>query len=177
MAQPMFTWYAGVRQAGHRRVQPQSGIGGNDDDWPCHSFLELSALATAASCARAHARAMLIEWNLPDLRDDVQTVVSELAANAFLASLPRADMPPARDSGPALIRLWLLSDLSRLLTVVWDTVPQPPVPVEAAELDEHGRGLLLVSALSVRWGCYERPGTTGKFTWAEFRHRNGRSTA
>jgi anti-sigma regulatory factor (Ser/Thr protein kinase) len=177
MTQPTLTLLAGVRQAGHPRVQPQSGIGGSDDEWPCHSFLEFSALPTAASCARAHATAMLTEWNLPDLRDDVQIVVSELTANAFLASLPRADAPPARDNGPALIRLWLLSDASRLLVVVWDAIRQPPVPAAPAELDEHGRGLLLVSALSIRWGYYERPGTAGKFTWAEFRQRHGRFMA
>ncbi|HEX7162641.1 MAG TPA: ATP-binding protein, partial [Trebonia sp.] len=130
---------------------------------------ELSALPTAVSCARAHTTAMLAEWGLPDLRDDAETVVSELATNAFLASVPREDAPPAWDSGPTLIRLWLLSDVSRLFIVVWDAVRRPPVPVGAAELDEHGRGLLLVSALSSRWGYYERPGTAGKFTWVEFK--------
>ena len=172
MTQPTFTPHAGTRQAGNRRAQPQSGIGGSDDEWPRHSFLELSALPTAASCARAHATAVLAEWGLPDLREDAQTVVSELATNAFLASAPPEGAPPARDSGPALIRLWLLSDVSRLLIVVWDAIPRPPVPAQAAGLDEHGRGLLLVSALSSRWGYYERPGTTGKFTWAEFRRRS-----
>jgi len=177
MTGPAFAPHADYRQAGLRRVQPQSGIGSSDDDWPCHSFLELSALPTAASCARAHTTAMLAEWGMPDLRDDAETVSSELATNAFLASAPREDAPPAWDSGPALIRLWLLSDVSRLLMVVWDAVRRPPVPVKAAELDEHGRGLLLVSALSSRWGCYERPGVAGKFTWVEFQRAPGRFPA
>jgi anti-sigma regulatory factor (Ser/Thr protein kinase) len=169
--------HADYRQAGLRRVQPQSGIGSSDDDWPRHSFLELSALPTAASCARAHATAMLAKWGLPDLRDDAEIVTSELATNAFLASAPRENAPPAWDSGPALIRLWLLADVSRLLIVVWDAARQPPTPVQPAELDEHGRGLLLVSELSSRWGYYERPGTQGKFTWVEFQLRRGRFPA
>jgi anti-sigma regulatory factor (Ser/Thr protein kinase) len=117
------------------------------------------------------------QTGLPDLRDDAETVVSELATNAFLHSTAGKHAPPAWDSGPALIRLWLLGNVSRLVIVVWDMIRRPPVPARAAELDEHGRGLLLVSALSSRWGYYEHPGTAGKFTWAEFQRVNGRPPA
>lgn len=165
---PTFTPHADYLRAGVSQAQPQTGLG-NDSDWPYYSFLEFSALPTAASCARLHTSAVLAEWNLAELRDDAQVVVSELVSNAFLASAPDEGAQAAGDGHPAIIRLWLLGDASRLVIVVWDAIPQPPVLTGASALDEHGRGLLLVSALGSDWGCYTRPGAAGKFVWAEFR--------
>lgn len=155
-------------RAGPGQSQPQTGIG-NDSDWQYHSYLEFSALPTAASCARLHTKAMLAEWDLGDLRDDTEIVVSELVSNAFVASVTGEDLAASRAGHLALIRLWLLGEASRLVIVVWDAIPQLPALTRATALDEHGRGLLLVSALGSGWGCYRRPGVAGKFTWAEFR--------
>ena len=85
MLRPTFTPRADYPREDLGRAQPQAGIG-NDGDWPYRSFLEFSALPTAASCARLHATALLAEWDLADLRDDTQVVVSELVSNAYLAS-------------------------------------------------------------------------------------------
>ncbi len=45
----------------------------------------------------------------------------------------------------------MLSDEASVLILVWDGNPQPPVRIDAGELNEHGRGLLLVEALSDQW--------------------------
>jgi hypothetical protein len=168
MLRPTFTPHADFLRAGVSQAQPQTGLG-NAGDWPYYSFLEFSALPTAASCARLHTTAMLAEWDLAGLRDDAQVVVSELVSNAFLASVPGEGTQAAGGGYPAVIRLWLLGDASRLVVVVWDAIPGSPVLARASALDEHGRGLLLVSALGSDWGCYTRPGAAGKFVWAEFR--------
>ena len=57
-----------------------------------------------------------------------------------------------RDGHPAPVRLWLLADRARVLVLVWDASPLPPVPVSTSEDAENGRGLLLVDAISERWG-------------------------
>lgn len=168
MLRPTFTPHADYVRADVSHAQPQTGLG-NEGNWPYYSFLEFSALPTAAACARLHTSAMLAEWNQAELRDDAQVVVSELVSNAFLASDPGDGVQATGDSRPAIIRLWLLGDASRLVIVVWDAISQPPVLSGASALEEHGRGLLLVSALGSDWGCYTRPGVAGKFVWAEFR--------
>ena len=166
MLRPMYTPRADYPREDLGRAQPQTGIG-DDGDWPYRSFLEFSALPTAASCARLHTTALLAEWDLADLRDDAQVAVSELVSNAFLASAAGEDARATGGGHPAIIRLWLLGDASRLVIVVWDAIPQPPVLIRASALDEHGRGLLLVSALGSDWGCYTRPGVAGKFVWVD----------
>ncbi len=54
------------------------------------------------------------------------------------------------------VRLWLLADTIRILILVWDANPHQPAPAQADEYAESGRGLLLVQALSRRWGSAGR---------------------
>jgi hypothetical protein len=51
-----------------------------------------------------------------------------------------------------------------LLEVDDDTDDAPAVR-DAAEDEEHGRGLLLVEVLSAKWGCRQRDGRSGKTVW------------
>ena len=57
---------------------------GNDvtGRWPLRSFLELGALPSAVPCARLHTRQLLWEWQLADLADSAELVVSEIVTNA-----------------------------------------------------------------------------------------------
>ena len=65
------------------------------------------------------------------------------------------------------VRLWLLSDRARVLILVWDASPQPPVRVDFGEDVESGRGLLLVETISSRWDWYvPHQGVGGKVVWA-----------
>jgi anti-sigma regulatory factor (Ser/Thr protein kinase) len=139
--------------------QAESGYQGS---WRYTSYLEFSALPAVPPCARLHTKNVLAEWGLSHISDDAELVTSELATNALLAS-------PSAGVSPAVIRLWLLSDGSQFIVVVWDASRQPPLPVQAPVTAEHGRGLRLVAELSSDWGWYVRPDIGGKCVWAQFR--------
>lgn len=126
--------------------------------WPLRSFRELGALPGAVPCARRHARQQVSEWGLGRVGDDLELLVSELVTNAIAAT--RA-MEPASP-----VQLWLLSDATRVAVLVWDASPRPPVLTQIDEVAESGRGLLLVEAISQRWGWFSTRGTIGKVIWA-----------
>jgi anti-sigma regulatory factor (Ser/Thr protein kinase) len=127
------------------------------DEWPLQSFLELGALAGAVPCARLHTRHILWEWGMTALRDDAELLVSELVTNAVQASQSMEWIFP--------VRLRLLSDREKVMIVVWDANPKPPVRTDAGEDDETGRGLILVDAISQRWDWNDTPDTGGKAVW------------
>jgi len=134
--------------------------------WPLHSFLEFGALPGAVPCARLHARQLLWEWGLAALTDSTELVVSELITNAIQASRATGQAAP--------VRLWLLSDKAQVLVLVWDANPHSPVRADVNDETENGRGLLLVDAISERWGWYFPVGhgfanvqdQRGKVVWA-----------
>ena len=125
--------------------------------WPYRTFLELGALAGAVPSARLHARLVLLEWGLAALSESLELVVSELVTNGVRAS---------RVTGHDAVRMWLVSDLGQVVVFVWDASPQPPAQAADPGADaENGRGLLLVEALSDRWGHFSYDGD-GKVVWA-----------
>ena len=133
-------------------------------EWPRHGYLELGALKDAIPSARRHVRHVLREWGLTALSDSAELVASELTTNAVQASDGMTH---------AVVRLWLASDGVQVVICVWDASPQPPTRMEAAGDAEHGRGLLLVEAVSKEWGWSpaehgEPPadGYPGKIVWA-----------
>ncbi|MFJ3722716.1 ATP-binding protein [Streptomyces sp. NPDC090045] len=96
-------------------------------------------------------REQLAHWDLDDLVTATELIVSELVTNAVRYA-----------RGP--IRLRLLRSDSLVCEVSDGSLTTPHVR-RAAETDEGGRGLQLVSALSHRWGArYE---TAGKYVWTE----------
>ena len=101
---------------------------------------------------------MLWEWGIGNLGDSAELVVTELITNAVRAS---------REAGRvSAVRLWLLSDSAQILILVGDASPRPPVLTDASDEAEHGRGLMLVDAVSEQWGWYSREDSDGKFVWA-----------
>jgi CheY-like chemotaxis protein/anti-sigma regulatory factor (Ser/Thr protein kinase) len=92
-------------------------------------------------------------WGCPDLLDDAHIVVTELVTNAFLHAGTRCELRAG------------LSDRALRLQVT-DYGPGMPDPRVADDRAEHGRGLLLVSALCVAWGVEALP-AGGKVVWAE----------
>lgn len=127
-------------------------------DRPPPAVLDLSALPTAPSHARAWTRQVLREWQSPVLSDAAELIVSELTTNAVLAS---------RRQGCPFIRLTLTLDRRELAIAVHDYCPSAPEPGNAGDDDENGRGLLLVEAMSSRLGWYPfEDGTPGKVVWA-----------
>ena len=129
--------------------------------WPLRSFLELGPYPEAVPCARLHARQVLWEWGLvADLGESVELVVSELVTNAIVASRSPGQVTP--------VRLWLRSNREKVLILVWDANPKPPMPADSdeSEVREGGRGLMLVDAVTEQWSWYFAHGTGGKVVWA-----------
>jgi anti-sigma regulatory factor (Ser/Thr protein kinase) len=141
------------------RIPPLPDPQGNDvtGRWPLRSFLELGALPGAVPCARLHTRHLLWEWQLTGLSQEAELVVSELVTNAVHIT--------QADGRNAPVRLWLLADHTRLLMLIWDASPLPPVRMNTSDDAENGRGLLLVEALSTRWDFFAHH-SGGKVTWA-----------
>nr|WSW67023.1 PAS domain-containing SpoIIE family protein phosphatase/ATP-binding protein [Streptomyces sp. NBC_00995] len=101
--------------------------------------------------ARELARGRLIDWDLDDLVDTTELLVSELVTNALRY-------------GEGEIRLRLLRDRT-LVCEVWDAGLVQPRRRRARDTDEGGRGLQLVGLLSAAWGSRRTP--RGKTVWFE----------
>ena len=144
---------AGDEQArGERAQDGQARLA----QWPLQSWLELGALPGAVPCARLHARLVLTEWGQASLGDSVELVVSELMTNALRASTDTAAGRPyyGPDGRQQPLGLRLASDWRQVLVEVWDGVTAPPVPGQVSHDGETGRGLVMVEAVSSRWGYY-----------------------
>jgi hypothetical protein len=170
------------RQAQDRQAQDRQAQDGQarPAQWPFQSRLELGPLPGAVPCARLHARLVLTEWGQASLDDSVELVVSELMTNALRASTdPVAGRPGyGADGRQQPLGLRVASDRRQVLVEVWDGVTAPPVPGQVSHDGETGRGLLMVEAVSSRWGYYyparQPPGTAPderaiKVVWALIR--------
>ncbi|WP_405557083.1 SpoIIE family protein phosphatase [Streptomyces canus] len=105
----------------------------------------------AAGQARRHVREQLAVWELDEFISATELLASELVGNAIRHA-----------KGP--LRLLLLRSCS-LVCAVFDGSLSTPRIRHAGHTDEGGRGLLLVSALSRRWGA--RYLDDGKCIWSE----------
>ncbi|WP_435879214.1 ATP-binding protein [Streptomyces tuirus] len=109
--------------------------------------------------ARSFTRETLRGWSLDHCCDDATLVITELAANA-------ATHAARRHPGVPEIRLGFLLAPAHLLLTVADADDHPPVYTPTGtSLDEHGRGLCIVDALSEEWGWAPTP-PAGKTVWA-----------
>ena len=132
------------------------------------SEIHLAAVATAASCSRLFVRSTLKSWHLDHLADDAELLVSELVTNAVTMTgitEPSPSWPMLADLALIQVRLVVLGD--GLVIEVWDQNSTLPIARDEEDLDaEGGRGLLIVKALSRRWGFYRAEGG-GKWVWCE----------
>jgi hypothetical protein len=101
--------------------------------------------------------------------DSAELIASELATNAVESTGITDPHPQYADlEGLPTIGVQLQVRADALRIAVWDSSDKPPVP-EAAQNDaESGRGLLLVEALSTRWGVHGSQ-AGGKVVWADLR--------
>ncbi|MGW3087260.1 ATP-binding protein [Streptomyces sp. NPDC001108] len=147
---------------------PESRPGAGQLPSPARHFgIQLSATPRGARLARRLAAEEIHRWGWPHGSEANRTaslLVAELASNAV-----RHGRVPGRDFR---LRLTLQGRDPELLVEVTDASPDrtPPAPgavrAPSGDLDTSGRGLLLVEALSRRWG------TTGgdphtKTVWCE----------
>lgn len=139
--------------ARHQAAQDDPG---RPAQWPLQSRLELGALPGAVPCARLHARLVLTEWGQAGVGDSVELIVSELMTNALRACTDVVAGRPGYDAEGRLypLGLRLRSDRRQVLVEVWDGNHAPPVPGQINLDGETGRGLMMVEAVSSRWGYY-----------------------
>jgi anti-sigma regulatory factor (Ser/Thr protein kinase) len=140
-------------------------------DWTCfpRAAQRTPGIDTkSVGTARDFCLSTMRRWGAQDRGDDVAVVVSELLTNALRHAVPQARTgsgPAARSRWP--VRLGLVQPGHFVLCAVADPSPRLPEPKEPDYLDESGRGLHVISALSDRWGC-TAPTETGKVVWALF---------
>ncbi|RAY11321.1 hypothetical protein DPM19_30310 [Actinomadura craniellae] len=160
-------------------------------------YRSLAATPSAPGWARRLVVETLTGWGLTCACDTMRLVVSELVTNSVNALEKVAqEMSPQTP----VVRLRLTAapapDGSLVTVETWDQVPSPPIRRSPGAGEEHGRGLLLVEAVTTRWGWYwpARPLTdgmqwpeprpdvtpgqippgakaTGKVTWAQIHHQ------
>jgi anti-sigma regulatory factor (Ser/Thr protein kinase) len=113
---------------------------------------ELAVEPRSVPWARAQIRERLGGWGLAELVETMELLVSELVTNALV-------------HGAGTIWLRLIRG-PMLLCEVGDDGPELPYVCDAADTDESGRGLQLVSCLATAWGSYRT--ATGKVVWFEY---------
>jgi anti-sigma regulatory factor (Ser/Thr protein kinase) len=124
--------------------------------------LRLSGDRAGCAQAREFTERVLKDWELASCRDDAVTVVSELAANAVL----HAGRPDEGEGSGAGVWLKLTRRRAHLVCAVTDQGDTFPGTAHAAgPLEERGRGLFIVEALSQHWG-WTRYAPKGKTVWA-----------
>ncbi|MFC5764772.1 ATP-binding protein [Actinacidiphila bryophytorum] len=118
----------------------------------------LPALSASVADARGRIRARLREWGAgAELRDDASLVVTELFTNAVRHTDSEKITCVLHDCG-SVVRVEV-TDQGRGAGV--------PAPGVAGADEEGGRGLLLVSVLSLAWGSDPAEDGAGRVVWAE----------
>ncbi len=142
---------------------PGAGPGGTGGSWATRrahrSYVEVTAAPGAVPYARRCTRQALAAWELGQVADDAELVVSELVTNAVRAT--------ARKQRAAPVALYLAADPGRLTLLVWDACSELPAHRPHGDDSAGGRGLDIVQALSDRWGT-QAPVRGGKVVWAWF---------
>ncbi|MFE7403788.1 ATP-binding protein [Streptomyces sp. NPDC057557] len=134
----------------------------NQPRLPWHHFsMRFSSTPRGARLARRLAGERLDAWGIPygsDTHDTLTLIVAELSANAV-----RHGLVPGRD-----FRLHLSAEGTAIRVEVTDTRGErlPTLAEPASDDQEDGRGLLLVAALTDRWGWYPCVDGPGKTVWA-----------
>jgi anti-sigma regulatory factor (Ser/Thr protein kinase) len=131
--------------------------------------------------ARAFTLTALAGWGLPragDLAEDSALVVTELCTNVVQAAADCSGGPDCAGwDGLSLLWVRLLWYGRALQVEVWDDLPpsagdpvlREPAELPAdltAELEEHGRGLLMVRDLSRQWGWARAQDGRAKVVWS-----------
>jgi anti-sigma regulatory factor (Ser/Thr protein kinase) len=134
-------------------------------DWwdsPSAIGCPLSRGPQSARVARRLTRNTLRDWGLSSLADDAETIVGEFVANAITHA---ASMEPPRRQPQENLGLRLLQRTGEVICAVLDPSDIAPVLKEPASIEESGRGLQMVNALSDVWGWSPVAGR-GKAVWA-----------
>jgi hypothetical protein len=134
-------------------------------DWwdsPSAVCCPLSRGPQSARAARRLTSDTLRDWGLASLAEDAETIVGEFVANAVTHAAEAANdrRPSAENHG-----LRLLRRTGEVICAVLDPSDVAPVLKKPCSVEEAGRGLQMVDALSDVWGWSPLAGR-GKAVWA-----------
>jgi anti-sigma regulatory factor (Ser/Thr protein kinase) len=118
----------------------------------CHA-MNFTVGTHSAQHIRRIVRSYLRHWGMAELTDAAELALTELLANVV------RHVPGRRCS------LLILRRDAGVRVEIGDPDPRPPVVRDPDEWDEGGRGLLLVEAVTDRWGVC--PSGPGKTVWFE----------
>jgi hypothetical protein len=110
-------------------------------------------------------RSTLRDWGLAFLAEDAEAIVGEFVANAVTHAATVAVVPTQRRQSPDGLGLRLLRRNGEVICAVLDPSDSAPVLKAPASVEESGRGLQMVDALSDVWGWSPVAGR-GKAVWA-----------
>jgi hypothetical protein len=137
-------------------------------DWwdsPSAVVCPLSRGPQSARAARRLTRNTLRDWGLAFLAEDAETIVGEFVANAVThATTPGEPQLPRKQAAEAL-GLRLFRRTGEVICAVLDPSDSAPVLKAPGSVEESGRGLQMVDALSDVWGWSPVAGR-GKAVWA-----------
>ena len=119
-----------------------------------HARTRLSPHPTTPAAARRFVRDVLHRWSAGFLEEPVLLCTGELVTNAIV-----------HVSSDIEVEVTLVGDVVRV--AVHDASPTPPLRQAPGADAESGRGLLLVEALSARWGVERLGSADGKAVWFE----------
>jgi len=137
-------------------------------DWwdsPTAVGCPLSRGPQSARAARRLTRSTLRDWGLAFLAEDAEAIVGEFVANAVTHAAAVAAVPAPRRQLPDGLGLRLLRRNGEVICAVLDPSDSAPVLKAPATVEESGRGLQMVDALSDVWGWSPVAGR-GKAVWA-----------
>ena len=122
---------------------------------PSAGEVRLTSRPESAGIARRLTLSVLRTWNLPQLNDTAELLVSELVGNAV------------RHTGARTFGLRMLRRRGWIRVEVRDPSRALPCLMPVRDLDISGRGVFLIDKLADRWGVDLLP--RGKTTWFELR--------
>lgn len=137
---------------------------------PPRDALMLADTPNAVRLARLHTTNVLSRWGVPaEVVETVKLIVSELATNAVRHPKEEGDEVSIYSSefDVQTFELALEIDRDAVRVCVWDHDARPPVLTEPGVEATSGRGVLIVAAVSNRWGHHPARGLPGKVVWAE----------
>ncbi|WP_327259326.1 ATP-binding protein [Streptomyces sp. NBC_01240] len=132
-------------------IDPQA-----DDSLEATYRAEFALGEHSARHLRRILRLYLTGWGLLDVADAAELALTELIANVV-----------RHVSGRRCQTLIFLLPAGGVRVEVADGCPELPRAVLGDALDEGGRGLVLVDAVTDRWGAEPRRDGTGKTVWFE----------
>jgi anti-sigma regulatory factor (Ser/Thr protein kinase) len=133
-----------------------------------HQAAQFSVLARpeAVREARDAVRKRLTDWGFGAIAEELILCLSEALTNAITHAVHGETVTVCAWSDHAVVHVEVMDcdgRLPRAEVPAEVTLPEPPPPEH--QLEEHGRGLYLIEALSSRWGVEAKP--PGKCVWFE----------